>query len=326
MGKAVVAHELGPFDTFVLEERDLGAPAAGQVLIDIHTAGVSFVDVLTAQGGYQIKPPVPFVPGSEFSGVVRAVGEGVTHVAPGDRVCAGGWGNAFAEQSLVPSANVLKLPDAMPLDEAAVFRVSYATAIYALLQRGQVAAGETVLVLGAGGAVGYAAVQVAKALGARVIASASSQAKRDLAVRGGADVAVDARAEDWRQQIKDLTGGKGVDVVVDPVGDAATEPAFRSLAWKGRHLVIGFAGGSIAKLPANLALLKGASLVGVDIRQFGEFEPQEAARNITRLWEMYAQGALHPPIASRYPLARYADAMAEAAAGTSAGRVVIEMR
>jgi NADPH2:quinone reductase len=214
----------------------------------------------------------------------------------------------------------------MSFAEAAVFRVSYATAYHALVQRARMQPGETVLVLGAGGAVGYAAIEVAKALGARVIGSASSDAKRALAVAGGADAMVDSRSAAWRENVKAANGGRAVDVVIDPVGGEATEPAFRSLAWNGRHLVIGFAAGSIARLPVNLALLKGAALLGVDIRQFGEFEPEAAAANIDALFDLFGAGKLHPPIGRGYRLEEFATAMVEARRGTTAGRIVLTMR
>lgn len=324
--RAVVVREFGDPETFSLEEHDPGAPGPGKVRVAIHAAGVSFVDVLVAQGLYQLKPPLPFVPGSEFSGVIEAVGEGVDPARIGERVLGSAFGAAIGEAAVVPDKLTLAIPDGMSFAEAAVFRVSYATAYYALVQRGALKAGETLLVLGAGGAVGYAAIEVGKALGARVIGSASTDAKRALAIRGGADAAVDARSESWRDDVKAANDGKPVDVVVDPVGDAATEPAFRSLAWNGRHLVIGFAGGSIAKLPVNLALLKGAALVGVDIRQFGVFEPEASAANVQALFDLYRAGKLHPPIAQAFPLDDYVAAMRAARSGESAGRIVLTMR
>jgi NADPH2:quinone reductase len=219
---------------------------------------------------------------------------------------------------------VRRIPDALGFAEAAVFPVSYATAWHALVDRGGLKRGETLLVLGAGGATGYAAVQVGKHLGARVIASASSEAKRALALAGGADAAVDARAENWREAVKGANGGKGVDVVFDPVGGEATDPAFRSLGWNGRHLVIGFPGG-IAALRTNLPLLKGASLVGVDIRQFGIFEAEKADANRAEIFELAAQGVLRPHIAATYPLEQFRAAMAAATEGKQAGRIVLTM-
>ncbi len=226
---------------------------------------------------------------------------------------------------MIPAKLALPIPDAMSFEQASVFRVSYATAYHALVQRARLKAGEVLCVLGAAGAVGYASIQIGKALGATVIASASTKEKRDFALSGGADHAIDSNADDWRAQVKEASGGHGLDVVIDPLGDRFTEPAFRSLAWNGRHLVIGFAAGQIPKLPTNLALLKGASLIGVDIRQLGIFEPEMSEANIPALFDLYTAGHLRPPVASIYPLDRFADAMHEAKAGQSAGRVVIRM-
>lgn len=326
MSRAVIIHQFGDPSGFAFEEREVAAPGPGKLTIQVHAAGVSFVDVLVAAGEYQLKPPLPFIPGSEFSGVVAAVGEGVDPARLGQRVLASAFGAAFAEESVVPAKLALPIPAAMSFAEAAVFRVSYATAYYALVQRGRLQAGETVLVLGAGGAVGYAAIEVAKALGGTVIASASTKAKRALATRAGADQVIDSRSTTWRDDVKATNGGRAVDVVIDPVGGAATELAFRSLAWNGRLLVIGFAGGEIAKLPVNLALLKGASLIGVDVRQFGEYEPEAAAANVATLFDLYAAQRLHPPIAKTYPLDDFVAAMVDARSGETAGRIVLAMR
>ena len=324
MPRAVMADVLGPPENYRLVDHDPGPPAAGQVRIAIKAAGISFVDVLTAAGGYQVKPPVPFIPGSECAGLVEALGKGVTGFTVGDAVAASGWGGLFAEVVNLPERSVRALPEAMSFEEAAVFPVSTYTAWHALVDRGQLKSGETLLVLGAGGATGYAAVQVGKQLGAMVIASASSKAKRALALAGGADAAVDARAEDWRDQVKAANGGKGVDVVFDPVGGEATDPAFRSLGWNGRHLIIGFPGG-IAALRTNLPLLKGASLIGVDLRQFGIFEAEKAQANQDAVFTLAAQGLLKPAIAKTYPLDDFVAAMKDVESGESAGRVVLTM-
>ena len=323
--RAVVVHAFGEPESFSLEERDPGHPGPGKIRMKVHAAGVSFVDVLVAEGKYQLQPPLPFVPGSEFAGVIEAVGEGVDPARIGQRVCGSGFGAAVAEAAVIPAKLALPIPDAMSFEQASVFRVSYATAYHALVQRARLKAGEVLCVLGAAGAVGYASIQIGKALGATVIASASTKEKRDFALSGGADHAIDSNADDWRAQVKEASGGHGLDVVIDPLGDRFTEPAFRSLAWNGRHLVIGFAAGQIPKLPTNLALLKGASLIGVDIRQLGIFEPEMSEANIPALFDLYTAGHLRPPVASIYPLDRFADAMHEAKAGQSAGRVVIRM-
>jgi len=323
--RAVLAREFGAPESFSIETLPTPEPGPGEARIAIRRAGISFVDVLMAGGRYQVKPPLPYIPGTEFSGVVDAVGEGVTRLKPGDRVATSGMGGSMGEMTIVPAAGPLLIPDAMSFDEAAVFRVSYATAYYALVQRGGLQAGETVLVLGAGGAVGVAAIQVAKALGARVIGAASSEAKRALVLEAGADAAVDNRAADYRDRLKALTNNKGVDVVVDPVGGPATEPAFRSLGWKGRHLVIGFAAGEIPRLPTNLALLKGGDLRGVDIRQFGIFEPEVSQQNNLAVMALYAKGLLRPKVAQRFPFERFAEAMQAAAGGEVAGRIVLNV-
>ena len=324
MPRAVIVDAYGPPETYRLAERDLPPLKPDEVRVAVKAAGVSFVDVLTAAGQYQVQPPLPFVPGSECAGVVEAVGGDVTTLSVGQRVVGSGWGGMYAEAAHLSAAAVRPIPDALSFAEAAVFPVSYATAYHALVQRGQITPGETLLVLGAGGATGYAAVQLGKHLGARVIASASSAAKRALALAGGADVAVDARSETWREDVKAANGGKGVDVVFDPVGGAATDPAFRSLGWNGRHLIIGFPGG-IAALKTNLPLLKGAALIGVDIRQFGMFEPELSEANRAETLRLAGEGVLKPAIAATYPLDRFVEAMQAGAAGETAGRIVITM-
>jgi NADPH2:quinone reductase len=294
--RAVLVRAFGAPETYRIEEHDTGAPGPGQVRVELYSCGVSYVDVLVASGGYQLKPPLPFVPGSESAGIVTAVGEGVSPDRVGERVTVVGFNVGLGQVATVDANIARRIPGALSFDQASIFRVSYATAYHALVQRGRLKAGDTLLVMGAGGAVGYAAVQIGKALGAKVIASASSQAKRDFSIARGADCAVDARAQDWRDQVKVANGGRGIDVVVDPIGDAATEPAFRSLAWNGRLLVIGYAGGEIPRIPTNLALLKGASLIGVDIRQFGIFEPELAAQNDIAIDRLAEQGLLQPPV------------------------------
>lgn len=322
MPRAVIADAFGPPAAYDLRNLPSAPLKLGLVRVAIKVAGISFVDVLTAEGRYQVKPPLPFVPGSEAAGVITELGENVSGLAMGQRVSVSGWGGLFAEEAVLPARMVRPLPDGLGMSEAAVFPVSYATAWHALVDRGQLRAGETLLVLGAGGATGYAAVQIGKHLGARVIASASSESKRGLALAGGADIAIDAKAADWRDQVKIANGGNPVDVVFDPVGGEATDPAFRCLGWRGRHLVIGFPGG-IAALRTNLPLLKGASLVGVDVRQFGEFEPERAEANRGEIFELAAQGILKPAIARSYPLEAFREAMADAAGGQSSGRIVL---
>ncbi|MGE0741783.1 MAG: NADPH:quinone oxidoreductase family protein [Hyphomonadaceae bacterium] len=323
--RAVVGQALGAPENYHLVEVEAPTPPAGCVRIRVAAVGVSFVDVLIAAGGYQMKPPTPFVPGSGFSGVIDAVGEEVPVSRIGERVSATHFGGGFAEHAIAFAQAALVVPDDMPLDVAAIFPGNYATAHYALAYRAMLRLGETVLVLGAAGNVGLAAIEVGKALGARVIASASSAAKRELALASGADAAIDSGASDWRDQVKALTQGRGADVVVDPVGGEATERAFRSLAWNGRLLVVGFAEGAIPRVPANLALLKGASLVGVDLRQFAEKEPAQAAANVSAVFALYQQGKLGLRIDRRFALADFREAMHASTDRSGVGRVLIEV-
>jgi NADPH2:quinone reductase len=320
--RAVVADELGPIENYSLRPHDPGPPGPGQVRIAVKAAGVSFVDVLVSQGRYQAKPAVPFIPGSECAGVIEAVGANVVGLAVGQKVAATGWHGIFAEVVNAPAATVWPIPERLSFEEAAVVLVSNITVWHALVDRGQLKAGETLLVLGAGGATGYAAVQLGAWLGARVIASASSDAKRAAATAGGAHAAVDSRAGAWRDEVKAANGGRPVDVVFDPVGGDATEPAFRTLGFNGRHLVVGFPAG-IPSLPTNLPLLKGASLVGVNISQLALADLELARANNAKVLALADEGVLRPRIARTYPIEAFAEAMADAARGDSAGRIVL---
>jgi NADPH2:quinone reductase len=333
--KAVVVREWSDPQRFTLEERDVPLPGAGELLVAIHTAAINFGDTLIATGRYQVKPSLPFTPGTECSGIVLTVGQGVDGFDPGDPVAACGFiGDArkharilgsFAEQIIVPVANALKAPAHIPLDQLALFRSNAETSLLGL-QKGRLAAGETLLVLGAGGGTGLAAVQLGKIMGARVIASASSDEKRGLALAAGADVAIDSQATDWRDQVRDLTDRRGIDVVYDPVGGEATERAFRALAWDGRLVVIGFAAGPIPAIPANLALLKGASMVGVNLLEALRFEPERVASNRSWLMTQFGEGRLTvPPIARRYALSDAAEALRAVSSGEIAGCVVVDV-
>ena len=324
MPRAVIANQFGQPETYALVDLPAKPLKAGQVRIAIKAAGISYVDVLTAKGEYQVKPPLPFIPGSEGAGIVTEVSADVTGFGVGDRVVFSAWGGVFAEEIALPQRVLRPIPVGMDFISAAVFPVSYATAWHALIDRGQLKAGETLLVLGAAGATGLAAVQIGKHLGARVIALASTAEKRALALANGADHAIDGRAEDWRNLVKAANGDTPVDVVFDPVGGAMTDPAFRSLAWNGRHLIIGFPAG-IASLRTNLPLLKGASLIGVDIRQFGNFEPERSEANRSRTFDLAAEGKLKPAIACTFPLEQFAEAMDMASNGQEAGRIVLMM-
>lgn len=324
MPRAVIAEQFGPPETYHLRDMPHRPLQAGEVRVAIKAAGISFVDVLMAKGEYQVKPPLPFIPGSEGAGIVLETGDDATKFKPGDRVVFSTWGGVFAEEIVLSQSALRLIPDGMDMASAAVFPVSYATAWHALVDRGQLKAGETLLVLGAGGATGLAAVQIGKHLGATVVALASSSEKRSLALESGAGSAINGRADDWRDQVKQANGGKPVDVVFDPVGGPMTDPAFRCLGWGGRHLIIGFPAG-IAALRTNLPLLKGASLIGVDIRQFGNFEPERSEANRAMTFDLARQGHLKPAIARTFPLDQFAEAMDMAAKGQEAGRIVLVM-
>jgi NADPH:quinone reductase len=291
------------YEELVWSELPALTPGAGEVRIEIKAASLNFPDILIVQNKYQMKPPLPFVPGSEFAGVVSAVGASVSHLKLGQRVaCLSGTGG-FATHTLAPAALCLTLPDAFPFEDAAAFIMTYATSHHALRDRAQLKAGETLLVMGAAGGVGTAAIQIGKALGARVIAAASNAEKCALCSTLGADATIDYSKEDLRQALKSLTSGKGPDVVYDPVGGDLTEAAFRSIAWRGRYLVIGFAAGSIPALPLNLALLKGASIVGVFWGDFAKREPEANALMLQELIGWHAAGKIKPVIHSTFPMA-----------------------
>ncbi|MCW5652649.1 NADPH:quinone oxidoreductase family protein [Hydrogenophaga sp.] len=281
-------------------------PKAGEVLIEIQAASLNFPDLLIVQNKYQHKPPLPFVPGAEYAGVVRSLGEGVKHLQVGQGVaCFGGTGG-FGTHAVVPAAVCMPLPPGFPPVDAAAFIMIYATSWHALMDRGALQAGETVLVLGAAGGVGTAAIQIAKAAGARVIAAASSDEKCELCRQLGADATINYSVhtpkEGLRDAIKALTDGKGPDVIYDPVGGDFAEPAFRSIAWRGRYLVVGFASGPIPSLPLNLTLLKGASIVGVFWGDFARREPKASAQALQTLAAMYAKGQIKPVIDQTLPM------------------------
>ena len=286
-------------------------------------ASVNFPDVLIIQNKYQFKPPLPFSPGSELAGVVKEVGEGVKGFRPGDKVIAFTTYGAFAEEVKTEASRLVPLPEKMDFVSGAAFLLTYATTDHALRDRAGLAAGETLLVLGAAGGVGLAAIEIGKVLGARVIACASSEDKLAVCRSHGADAAINYATEDLRERIKVLTDGKGVDVVYDPVGGPYSEPAFRSLAWRGRHLVVGFAAGEIPRLPLNLALLKGASLVGVFWGDFARRQPKEFAHSIRQLGQWYAEGRLKPHVSQTLPLEKAVDALKLMAARQVKGKLVL---
>jgi NADPH2:quinone reductase len=301
-------------------------PQAGEVRIAIRAASLNFPDLLTVQGKYQVKPPLPFAPGSEFAGTVEAVGAGVAHLKPGMPVAAIGSHGGFATHAVVAASSVIPLPPGFALTDGAAFAFTYGTSHHALIDRAQLQPGETVLVLGAGGGVGTAALQIAKAAGAKVIAAASSAEKCARLAELGADATVNYGGEGLaalRDQLKSLTGGKGPDVIYDPVGGELAEPAFRSIAWRGRYLVVGFAGGQIPALPWNLALLKGASVVGVFWGDFVRREPRASQQALQQLAGWYAEGKLKPVIDQTLPMSELKTAYARMGSRQVLGKLVL---
>ncbi|WP_426102456.1 NADPH:quinone oxidoreductase family protein [Massilia sp. TSP1-1-2] len=322
--KAVVCNAWGLPDTLVVQELPDPVPGPGQVALDVMAAGVNFPDVLIIQGEYQFKPELPFTPGSELSGVVRAVGEGVEQLKVGDKVIAFTAQGAFAQQIVVNAQACMPMPPGMDFDTAAAITLTYGTSHHAVVDRAALKAGETMLVLGAAGGVGLAAIEIGKALGARVIAAASSDEKLAVCREHGADATINYTTEDLREAIKTATGGKGPDVIYDPVGGIYAEPAFRSIGWRGRYLVVGFANGDIPKLPLNLTLLKGASLMGVFWGEFAKREPKANLAAMRELMGWLAAGKIKPRISGRYALADTAAALNDMAARKVTGKVVIQ--
>jgi NADPH2:quinone reductase len=321
--KAVVCKAWGPPDSLVVDDLPDLQPGAGEVVVEVKAAGVNFPDVLTIQGKYQVRPELPFTPGNEFAGVVRAVGIGVAGFAAGQHVIGFTRTGAFAQQALAPAEALMPMPPGMDFDIAAAITLTYGTSHHAIVDRGGLKAGETLLVLGAAGGVGLAAIEIGKALGARVIAAASSEDKLAVCRAHGADATINYSTADLREAIKAATDGRGPDVIYDPVGGAYSEPAFRSIAWRGRHLVIGFAAGDIPKLPWNLMLLKGASVVGVFWGEYGRREPKANLAAMRQMLGWMAEGKLRPLVSKRYPLAETAQALNDMAARKVMGKVVI---
>jgi NADPH2:quinone reductase len=322
--KALLCKAWGGPETLALEDLPSPRPGPDEVVIDVKAAGVNFPDVLIIQNKYQVKPPLPFAPGAELAGVIKEVGAGVTAFKPGDRVIAMTTWGAFAEECVARVGQVIRMPAGLDFATAAAFTLTYGTSWHALKDRGQLRAGETLLVLGAAGGVGLAAVEIGKALGARVIAAASSAEKLAVCRAHGADETIDYTAEDLRARLKSITGDKGVDVVYDPVGGPYAEPAIRSTGWRGRYLIIGFAHGEIPRIPLNLMLLKGSSLVGVYWGDWTRREPDAAAAGMTELLGWLAAGKLKPHLSGRYPLARAAEALVALASRKVAGKLVVE--
>ncbi len=310
-------------DALQWKELPTPEPKAGEVLIEIKAASLNFPDLLIVQNKYQMKPALPFVPGSEYAGVIQAVGPDVKHLQVGQHVaCLSGTGG-FGTHTLAPAALCMPLPPAFPFADAAAFIMIYATSHHALVDRAQLKAGETVLVLGAAGGVGTAAIQIAKALGARVIAATSSQEKCALCTSIGADATINYSTENLREAVKTLTDGKGPDVIYDPVGGDYAEPAFRSIAWRGRYLVVGFAAGPIPALPLNLALLKGASIVGVFWGEFAKREPKNNTAMMMELAQWYGQGKIKPVIDQTMPMSHLLEAFTHMGSRGVKGKLVL---
>lgn len=321
--RKVEAQTLASIADYRLIEAPAPAAKPGEVVIEVAACGVGYVDALVSLGRYQVKPPLPHTPGQEMAGRVVETGAGVTGFAPGDRVLASAPGG-FAERVTAPAAAVQAIPPALSFEQAAGFRINHVTALHGLRDRASLQPGETLVVLGGAGGVGMAAVQVGKILGAKVVAVASSDEKRAFALAHGADHVVDTAPEGWRDRLKAACGG-APDVVFDPVCGPLFEPAFRSLGWRGRHLVVGFAGGPIPALPANLPLMKGAALMGVDVRQHFLFDAARAQAQLDELLAWAADGRLSPPVGRVFAFEAFADALEFALSGKGAGKTVLRI-
>lgn len=321
--KAVLAKRHGPPETLVLEDIPSPQPGSGQVLVSVYTSAINFPDSLIIEDRYQFKPALPFSPGGEVAGVVRKVGAGVEGFAPGDRVIAVcGWGG-YAEEVVTDVAKLVRLPEGLAMESAAALVITYGTSHYALQERAAMRPGETLLVLGAAGGTGASAIELGKLMGARVIACASTEEKLALCRSLGADETINYSTGDLRERIRALTGGRGVDVVYDPVGGAFTEPALRSMAWNGRYLVIGFTSGEIPRPPLNLALLKGCSIVGVFYGGFAQAQPERYDVLMQELLGWLAAGRIAPRITGRYPLEEAAKALRLVADRQATGKIIL---
>ncbi|MEM0953616.1 MAG: NADPH:quinone oxidoreductase family protein [Pseudomonadota bacterium] len=324
--RALVCHELGPGTGEALRlESDWAVPALGEqdVLIDVKAAGLNYPDVLIIQGKYQFQPELPFIVGGEFSGVVKAVGDKVTRFSPGDEVISMGSVGGFTEQAVVHEMAAFPKPAALSFEQAAGIAITYFTTYHALVQRAQLKEGETLLVLGAAGGVGTTAVELGKLMGAKVIAAASSDEKLQICRDLGADELINYSDTSLKDSIKALTDGKGVDVVYDPVGGDYSEQALRGMAWNGRFLVIGFAAGDIPKVPLNLTLLKGCSILGVFWGRFTGEEPEVNLANIEALWALFEAGKLKPVVTDCFPIEKYQDAFTCMAERRARGKVIL---
>jgi len=323
--KAVVVEQYDSIDNIGLKDVSQPDIAAGQVRVRIQAASIGFVDGLKVRGLYQTKDPLPFTPGTEFAGIIDEVAGDVAGFARGAPVMGMARSGALAEYIAVPAAVVAVMPDGVAPEVGAAFRANYLTALYALSERAALRAGEYLLVLGAAGGVGIAAVQIGKLLGARVIAAASTEEKRKFAAGFGADMTVDYTQADWRAALKDLTGGHGADVIFDPVGGDIAVQAFRSIAWNGRHLVVGFAAGSIPALPFNLPLLKGGALLGVDLAQIPRREPEAERRVTSQLFSWLKEKKLVPVVGQVFAFADFRDAFKAMQNRSALGKMVIRI-
>jgi len=324
--KAVVCRAFGPPESLTLEDVPDPRPAEGQVLIDVYAAGLNFPDVLQIAGKYQFQPPFPFTPGAEVAGVVADVGPGTTGHNKGDRVMAMTGIGGMAERAVASVDSVNPIPEGMDFAAASGFELVYGTSYHALKQRAQLKAGETLLVLGASGGVGLAAVEIGKAFGAQVIAAAGSDEKLQIAKQHGADLLVNYGQVNLKDRIKELTGGKGADVIFDPVGGDLFDQATRSINWNGRLLVVGFASGTIPKFPVNLALLKGCQIVGVFWGDFKRREPAAYRQNVRELCNLFHQGNLKPLVSREFPLTEYAAALNMLVNRQAVGKIVLRVR
>ncbi len=320
--RAVVCQQLGPLDQLEIEDRQPLSPGPDEVVIDVRAAGVNYVDGLICQGRYQIKPPTPFVPGSEIAGEVAAAGAAVKGVAVGDRVVAMTGFGGFADQVAVPAASVIGIPEVLSFGQAAALIQSYSTALFTLARRTTVAPGEWVLVLGAGGGIGLACIDVAVALGAKVIAAASSPDKLEAAEEMGAEATIAYEDEDLKTRARELSGG-GVDVVIDSVGGRHSEPALRATRWSGRFCVVGFASGTIPSLPLNQVLLNNRTLVGVDWGAWTFRDQQGYRALLDELMQMVGDGRLHPAVPTERPLVEAVGAMQDLIERRVTGKVVL---
>lgn len=323
--RALVCREYGPPESLVIEEHDDPVPGQSQVLVDIEAAGINFPDVLVIAGKYQVKIPTPFVPGNEAAGVVSAVGTGVTQFSVGDKVIINTTCGAFAEKCVADVHATAPLPEDLSFEQGAGFSVTYGTSYHALKQSANLQPGETVLVLGAAGGVGITAVEIAKAMGARVIAAASSVEKLEFARSAGADELINYSEAPLKETVKELTGGNGADVVYDPVGGELADQAFRATAWHGRYLVIGFASGDIPKFPANIALLKEASIIGVWWGTWATKNPKLQIRNMLEMAQLIKEGVLTPRVTESYSLDDYGDAFKAITERRARGKVTLRM-